>query len=106
MAVPNPTAAAAATSDGGGGAELPLFGPEGGASGSPGGGSSGINIRRHVLDDIDWGIISAKVGTRSDVQCLEKWYGQLCPSMVDRGEGGQGQASKGKGCVWVGKGLG
>jgi len=30
------------------------------------------------------------VRTRSNLQCLEKWYDQLCPSMVDRGEWGPG----------------
>lgn len=30
------------------------------------------------------------VGTRSNVQCLEKWYTQLSPSMVARGEWGSG----------------
>lgn len=30
------------------------------------------------------------VGTRSNIQCLEKWYDQLSPSMVARGEWGSG----------------
>ena len=30
------------------------------------------------------------VGSRSNVQCLEKWYSQLSPSMVARGEWGSG----------------
>ena len=30
------------------------------------------------------------VGTRSNIQCLEKWYSQLSPSMVARGEWGSG----------------
>ena len=40
---------------------------------------------RIILDDVDWGIISEKHGTRSPLQCLEKWYQQLAPSMVARG---------------------
>jgi hypothetical protein len=31
-----------------------------------------------------------EVGTRNNVQCLEKWYTQLSPSMVARGEWGSG----------------
>jgi hypothetical protein len=46
--------------------------------------------KRVVLDDIDWGIISQKVQTRSNLQCLEKWYDQMAPSMVDRGDWGTG----------------
>lgn len=46
--------------------------------------------RRVVLDDIDWGVVSQEVGTRNNVQCLEKWYTQLSPSMVARGEWGSG----------------
>ena len=30
------------------------------------------------------------VGTRTNIQCLEKWYSQLSPSMVARGEWGSG----------------
>lgn len=30
------------------------------------------------------------VRTRSNLQCLEKWYDQLSPSMVDRGDWGPG----------------
>jgi hypothetical protein len=30
------------------------------------------------------------VGTRTNIQCLEKWYTQLSPSMVARGEWGSG----------------
>ncbi|KAK9824387.1 hypothetical protein WJX72_009904 [[Myrmecia] bisecta] len=45
---------------------------------------------RLLLDDIDWGLISDKVGTRSNNQCLDKWYNQLCPSMVSKGEWGSG----------------
>ncbi|EFN59006.1 hypothetical protein CHLNCDRAFT_49822 [Chlorella variabilis] len=46
--------------------------------------------RRVVLDDIDWSVVSAAVGTRTNIQCLEKWYSQLSPSMVARGEWGSG----------------
>lgn len=46
--------------------------------------------KRIVLDDIDWGVISQRVETRSNIQCLEKWYDQLAPSMVDRGDWGTG----------------
>ncbi|KAL4432464.1 hypothetical protein ABPG77_001763 [Micractinium sp. CCAP 211/92] len=46
--------------------------------------------RRIILDDIDWNVVSQAVGTRSNIQCLEKWYSQLSPSMVARGEWGSG----------------
>jgi Myb-like DNA-binding domain len=46
--------------------------------------------KRIVLDDIDWGVISQRVGSRSNIQCCEKWYDQLAPSMVDRGDWGMG----------------
>ncbi|PSC75744.1 DNA-binding REB1 [Micractinium conductrix] len=42
--------------------------------------------RRTVLDDIDWNVVSQAVGSRSNVQCLEKWYAQLAPDMIDQGE--------------------
>ena len=34
--------------------------------------------------------LAQAVGTRSNVQCLEKWYSQLSPSMVSRGDWGPG----------------
>ncbi len=40
---------------------------------------------RVVLDDVNWVAISEKLGTRSPLQCLGKWYGKLSPSMVARG---------------------
>jgi hypothetical protein len=67
-----------------------------------------------VPDDIDWNVcghghchhcrhstradgyldrlavLLQAVGSRSNVQCLEKWYSQLSPSMVARGEWGSG----------------
>jgi hypothetical protein len=75
------------------GADRPLFeeegdgeGGTGGAAAAAAGGTPGrLALRRQVLDDVDWGLVSRKVGTRSHVQCLEKWYSQLCPSMVERG---------------------
>eukprot|EP00887_Chlorella_sp_A99_P005250 scaffold1.g5250.t1 len=70
---------------GGAGAEAAAGGEEGGA----GGGGGPVN-RRGVLDDIDWGLVSERVGTRSNVQCLDKWYNQVSSSMVARGEWGSG----------------
>jgi hypothetical protein len=57
-----------------------------GAGAAPGGAAP----RRAVLDDVDWGAVSAAVGTRTHIQCLEKWYDQLAPSMVARGDWGPG----------------
>ncbi|KAL0027351.1 hypothetical protein WJX79_003122 [Trebouxia sp. C0005] len=45
---------------------------------------------RIILDDIDWDVISAQHGTRAAPQCLTKWYTQLAPSMVSKGEWGSG----------------
>ncbi|KAK9817342.1 hypothetical protein WJX74_005162 [Apatococcus lobatus] len=49
-----------------------------------------ISDARVVVDDIDWSIISDRMGTRSNNQCMEKWYTQLTPGMVSRGEWGSG----------------
>ena len=57
--------------------------------------------RRVVLDDIDWGVISKRVGTRSNVQCLEKWYDQLAPSMVERGDWGPGDDRRMLRALWL-----
>lgn len=48
------------------------------------------SMRREVLDDINWVAISSAVGTRSGLQCMEKWYDQLRPSMIVTGEWGIG----------------
>jgi hypothetical protein len=56
--------------------------------------------RRIVLDDIDWELISSRVGTRSGPQCLEKWYDQLSPSMVSRGEWGKGDDRRMLKALW------
>ena len=45
---------------------------------------------RVVLDDIDWGPVSQTVGTRSPLQCMDKWYDQLAPSLVAAGAHNQG----------------
>ncbi|KAK9807939.1 hypothetical protein WJX73_004975 [Symbiochloris irregularis] len=45
---------------------------------------------RAVLDDIDWNIISRTLGTRSPLQCMDKWYDQVSPSMVATGQWGSG----------------
>ena len=47
---------------------------------------------RIILDDVDWASVAERHGTRSDTQCRDKWYKQLCPSMVARGE---------QGCCWA-----
>jgi hypothetical protein len=41
---------------------------------------------RVVLDDIDWDVVSQRMGCRSRGQCMEKWYEKLSPSMVAKGE--------------------
>ncbi len=30
--------------------------------------------KRLVKDDVDWVVVAEKVGTRSNIQCLHKWY--------------------------------
>ena len=52
---------------------------------------------RIILDDIDWDLVSEQHGSRSAAQCLTKWYTQLAPSMVTKGELCIGW----KGCAWV-----
>jgi hypothetical protein len=46
--------------------------------------------RRMTLDDIDWNYISAQVRTRSTVQCIDKWYNRLAPTLQSRGDWGEG----------------
>lgn len=46
--------------------------------------------RRMTLDDIDWNYISSQVRTRSTVQCIDKWYNRLAPTLKSRGEWGDG----------------
>lgn len=41
---------------------------------------------RIILDDIDWDLVSEQHGTRTAAQCLTKWYTQLAPSMVTKGQ--------------------
>lgn len=41
---------------------------------------------RALLDDVDWNFIASKVGTRSRVQCMDRWYRILAPSMVSQGQ--------------------
>lgn len=38
-----------------------------------------------MLDDIDWGTVSKALGMRSPLQCMDKWYDQLAPSMTSTG---------------------
>ncbi|KAK9840762.1 hypothetical protein WJX81_003109 [Elliptochloris bilobata] len=45
---------------------------------------------RVVLDDINWAAVSERLGTRSPLQCMGKWYSKLSPSMVARGDWGSG----------------
>ncbi|PRW58651.1 myb family transcription factor family [Chlorella sorokiniana] len=71
------------------GAAPTTSGASGGGASASGGGRRPPD-RRVVLDDIDWNVVSRAVRTRSNLQCLEKWYDQLSPSMVDRGEWGPG----------------
>lgn len=40
--------------------------------------------KRIVKDDVDWGVVAEKVGTRSNIQCLHKWY-EVAPKPEDRG---------------------
>lgn len=53
---------------------------------SPGDADSEQADGRIILDDIDWDVISARHGTRAAAQCLTKWYTQLAPSMVSKGQ--------------------
>lgn len=45
----------------------------------------GVDDNRALLDDVDWKAVALKVGTRSRVQCMIKWYRHLAPSMVTQG---------------------
>ena len=62
-------------------------------NGSGGGsGSSSSNLTSGKKDDISWVKVSKELGTgRTPQQCLQKWYKELCPSMVSRGDWGQGE---------------
>lgn len=40
---------------------------------------------RTVLDDIDWTFVSDAVETRTRLQCMDKWYKSLAPSMITTG---------------------
>lgn len=71
----------------------------GGEQGDKGGDGDALD-RRIVLDDINWEAISAKVGTRSHIQCLEKWYDQLRPSMVATGDWGAGDDRRMLRALW------
>jgi hypothetical protein len=74
---------------------------EGGEGGGGEGGEAQGPGRRLVLDDIDWGAVSSRVGTRSNLQCLEKWYNQLSPSMVERGDWGAGDDRRMLRALWT-----
>ena len=41
---------------------------------------------RALLDDVNWDVVAHKVGTRSRVQCMDKWYRNLAPSMITQGK--------------------
>ncbi len=41
-----------------------------------------------ALDRVGWGAVSSRVGTRSPLQCMAKWYEQLAPTLASRGEWG------------------
>ena len=69
-------------SSGGGGLSLTLDDLESGSAQADHTPSDG----RIILDDIDWDLVSEQHGTRSAAQCLTKWYTQLAPSMVTKGE--------------------
>lgn len=69
-------------SSGGGGLSLTLDDLESGSAQADDTPSDG----RIILDDIDWDLVSEQHGTRSAAQCLTKWYTQLAPSMVTKGE--------------------
>lgn len=56
--------------------------------------------RRKVLDDINWEVISKKVETRTPKQCMEKWYDQMRPSMIESGEWGAGDDRRMLRALW------
>ena len=43
-----------------------------------------VQDKRIVKDDIDWAVVADKVGTRSNIQCLHKWY-EVAPKPEDQG---------------------
>ncbi|KAI8476144.1 MAG: hypothetical protein J3K34DRAFT_516817 [Monoraphidium minutum] len=66
---------------GGGGAAAAA----GGAAPRPTIKTGGRTDGRQVLDNVDWDLISSRMGTRNGLQCMEQWYARG-PSMVARGE--------------------
>ncbi|GAX76397.1 hypothetical protein CEUSTIGMA_g3842.t1 [Chlamydomonas eustigma] len=55
---------------------------------------------RLILDGIDWQVVSEVVETRDPVQCRKKWYSQLSPSMVSRGDWGRGDDKRMLTALW------
>lgn len=43
-----------------------------------------------ILDKVDWDWVADNMKTRTAVQCRTKWYRDLCPSMIDKGDWGHG----------------
>ena len=45
-----------------------------------------INSGRTLIDAVNWDVISQLHGTRGPKACRQKWYDNLAPSMVSRGQ--------------------
>ena len=43
-----------------------------------------------MLDDVNWSIIAGQHGSRTHLQCLDRWYRSLAPTMVEAGTWGEG----------------
>ena len=57
-----------------------------------------INSGRNLIDAVNWDVISQLHGTRAPKSCRQKWYDNLAPSMVSRGQCSAIQCA-GKTCV-------
>jgi hypothetical protein len=55
---------------------------------------------RRLIDNIDWGAIAQKVETRTADQCVKKWYDQISPSMIVRGDWGIGDDRRMLKALW------
>lgn len=60
----------------------------------------GIYRVGNTRDGIDWGIVSKQVGTRSPIQCTQKWYKNLRPNMKSTGEWSDGQDTELLQALW------
>ncbi len=53
-------------------------------------GGGDVLDHRHTLEDINWEFIAKLQGTRTHLQCQDRWYRRLAPGMIERGVWGDG----------------